>query len=138
MNRDRRDESNLERSQDLQHNEEAFKLSQGEKRLLVARQNTSFIWIVNSIFGLAGMLEILLGLRFFLRLFGANSQNGFAQIINDLSAPFVAPFSTLFISPTSNSGVNIFDVNIVIAIAAYALLSYLAASLVRFIFWHQV
>ena len=39
---------------------------------------------------------------------------------------------------TSDGGANIFDVNIVIAIIAYALLSYLLISLVRFIFYNRV
>lgn len=83
------------------------------------------------------MLEILLGLRFLLRLLGANPQNEFARLINNLSTPFIAPFSTLFISPTFGGRAYIFDVNIVIAIVAYALLGYLALSLVRFIFYHE-
>ncbi|AFY33631.1 YggT family protein [Calothrix sp. PCC 7507] len=137
MNQDPHDETNLERRQELQHDEEAFRLHQEEKRLETARRSTAFIWIVNSIFWLAGMLEILLGIRFLLRLLGANPKNEFAQLINNLSAPFVAPFSTLFISPTSDGGANIFDINIVIAIVAYALLSYLVVSLIRFIFYQR-
>lgn len=138
MNPDPDDETNLERRQELQHNQEAFRLHQEEKRLGTARRSTTFVWIINSIFWLAGMLGTLLLVRFLLRLFGANSQNEFAQLVNHLSAPFIAPFSTLFISPTSGSGANIFDVNILIAIVAYALLSYLAVSLVRFIFYQQL
>lgn len=134
MNDNRNDDTNLERRQELQHDEETFRLHQEEKRLGTARRSTTFNWIVNTIFWLAGILEILLGLRFLLRLFGANRENQFAQLINNLSAPFMAPFSTLFISPTSSGGANIFDFNIVIAILSYALLSYLAVSLVRFIF----
>jgi uncharacterized protein YggT (Ycf19 family) len=134
MNHDRNDDTNLERRQELQHDEETFRLHQEEKRLGTARRSHTFTWIVNSIFWLAGTLEILLGVRFLLRLFGANRENEFAQLINNLSAPFMAPFSTLFISPTSSGGANIFDFNIAIAILAYALLSYLAVSLVRFIF----
>lgn len=134
MNQERQEESNLERRQDLRNEEEAFRLHQEERRLLAARQSTSFIWILNSIYGLAGMLEILLGLRFLLRLSGANPQNEFARLIQSLSAPFVAPFSNLFISPTSNSGANIFDLNVAIAIVAYALLSYVVVSLIRFMF----
>lgn len=65
------------------------------------------------------------------------SQNEFARLINNLSAPFVAPFSTLFVSPTFGGGTYIFDVNILIAIVTYALLSYLSASLVKFIFYHE-
>jgi YggT family protein len=137
MAHDRQDDTNIERRQDLQHDEEAFRLRQEEKRLRAARLNTPFIWILNTIFWLVGALEILLGIRFLLRLFAANPQNEFARLINNLSAPFVAPFSTLFISPTFGSGSYIFDVNIAIAIIAYALLSYLAASLVKFIFYHE-
>ncbi len=137
MTHDRQDDTNIERRQDLQHDEEAFRLRQEEKRLRAARLNTPFIWILNTIFWLVGALEILLGIRFLLRLFAANPQNEFARLINNLSAPFIAPFSTLFISPTFGGGVYIFDVNIAIAIVAYALLSYLAASLVKFIFYHE-
>ena len=131
------DETNLERKQELQQNEEAFRLRQEENRLGTAQRSNAYIWIVNSIYWLSGMLEILMGLRFALRFFGANPQNEFARLINNLSAPFIAPFSTLFISPTSDGGANIFDVNIIIAIIAYAILSYLAVSLVRFIFYQR-
>jgi uncharacterized protein YggT (Ycf19 family) len=137
MDHNKNDETNLERRQELRHNEESFRLHQEEKRLGTARRSTTYIWIVNSIFWLTGMLEILLGIRFLLRLFAANPENEFARMINNLSAPFIAPFSTLFISPTSVSKANIFDLNILIAIVAYALLSYLAFSLVRFIFYQQ-
>ncbi len=137
MTHDRQDDTNIERRQELEHDEEAFRLRQEEKRLRTARLNTPFVWIVNSIYWLLGMLEILLGLRFLLRLFGANPQNEFARLINNLSAPFIAPFSTLFISPTFGGSAYIFDVNIAIAIIAYMLLSYLALSLVRFIFYHE-
>jgi YggT family protein len=137
MAHDRQDDINIERRQDLQHNEEAFRLRQEEKRLRAARLNTPFVWILNTIFWLVGALEILLGLRFLLRLFAANPQNEFARLINNLSAPFIAPFSTLFVSPTFGGGSYIFDVNIAIAIIAYALLSYLATSLVKFIFYHE-
>jgi YggT family protein len=137
MNRNQNDETNLERRRELRHDEEAFQLHQEEKRLETARRSNTFIWIVNSIYWLSGMLLTLLVVRFSLRLLGANSENAFAQLINNLSAPFIAPFSTLFISPTSEHGASIFDVNILIAIVAYTILSYLAVSLVRFIFYQR-
>lgn len=137
MNHNQHDENNLEQQQELRHDEESFRLHQEERRLETARRSTAFIWISNSIFWLAGMLEILLGIRFLLRLFGANQQNEFARLINNLSAPFIAPFSTLFISPTLDGGAKIFDVNILIAIAVYALLSYLVVSLIRFMFYQN-
>ena len=140
MNKNQNDEANLERQNKLRHDDEVFRLDQEEKRLESgSRVNIfiGFVWIVNSIFWLTGMLEILLLMRFTLRLLGANPQNQFAQLIDNLSAPFIAPFSTLFISPTTNGATNIFDVNIVVAIVAYALLGYLAISLVRLIFYQK-
>jgi YggT family protein len=112
MAHDRQDDTNIERRQELQHDEEAFRLRQEEKRLRAARLNTPFVWIVNSIYWLLGLLEILLGLRFLLRLFAANPQNEFARLINNLSAPLIAPFSTLFISPTFSGTSYIFDVTV--------------------------
>jgi YggT family protein len=134
MEREQPDQTNQERREELRHSEESFKLLQEEKRLLSAKQITSLNWIVNSILGLVGILEILLSLRFFLRLFGANQQNDFAQLINNLSEPFMVPFSTLFVNPTSGDRANTFDFNILIAIVVYSLLSYFAVSVIRFIF----
>lgn len=138
MNQNQPDETNLTRQQELQHEEESFRLRQEENRLDTARRSNTYIWLVGSIYWLGGLVEILLGLRFILRLLGANPQNEFALLINNLSAPFIAPFSTLFISPTADGRANILDVNIAIAIIVYALLSYLAVSLIRFIFYHRV
>ncbi|NUN66179.1 YggT family protein [Pseudanabaena biceps] len=138
MNDNQRNDDNLERRQELRQDEETFRLRQEEGRLGKAQRSNTYYWIINSIYWIGGIIEIVLLLRFILRLFGANPQNEFAQLINSLSAPFIAPFSTLFISPTSSGGANIFDVNIVIAIIAYALLSYLLVSLVRFIFYNRV
>jgi YggT family protein len=138
VERDQPDQINQERREELRHSEESFKLLQEEKRLLSAKQSTSFNWIVNSILGFVGILEVLLSLRFFLRLFGANQQNDFAQLINNLSEPFMVPFVTLFVNPTSGDRVNTFDFNILIAIVIYSLLGYLAVSVVRFLFRRRV
>ncbi|MDA0268523.1 MAG: YggT family protein [Cyanobacteria bacterium] len=138
MNSGPNDASNLQRRQELQREEEAFRLDQEEKRLNKAKRGSTFVWITNSILWLAGIVQVLLVMRFFLRLFGANIENWFAQLIYRLSEPLIAPFSTLFISPTSAEGANIFDLNIAIAIFAYALLSYFLVSLTRFIFYQRL
>jgi hypothetical protein len=137
MDHDQQDEIPLERQQELQPEDEILRLRQEEQRFRTIRRNHTYNRLIKSIYWLAGMLEILLGLRFFLRLFGANPENEFAQLIHNLSAPFVAPFSTLFISPTTNGAANIFDINIVIAIAVYALLTYLVTSLARLFLYHE-
>jgi YggT family protein len=121
---------------DLYPDEETYVLHKEEQRLATARRRSIFDWIANSIYLLVGALEILLGIRFFLRLSGANPDNMFAQFIFKLSEPFASPFSTLFISPTANPdatlGLMIFDINLLIGMAIYALLGLLAVRLVRF------
>src|SRR5688572_8787904 len=114
MNRHPHDPHNIERRNELQQEEEAFLLRQEERRLELARRNATLFWVIRTISYLVGALVVLLGLRFVLRLAGANPDNAFAQVIYGLSDPFIAPFSTLFISPTTADAVNIFDVNILI------------------------
>ena len=130
MNKEPYEQSNSERRQELRNEEEAFLLQQQEGRLEIVRRRGIYAWIINGIYFLVGALEILLMLRFLLRITGANPQNEFTQFIYNLSAPFMAPFSTLFISPTT----NIFDVNIIIAIIVYSLAGWLAVRLVKFIY----
>lgn len=133
MSRDPYQADNFERQRSLQHEEESFQLRQEERRLELARRRATLGWITNSIYLLVGLLEILLVLRFFLRLAGANTQNTFAQFIYNLSEPFVAPFSTLFVSPVTAGGASIFDLNVLIAMVVYALLGWLAVWLFKFV-----
>lgn len=117
---------------------EVARLNREQKKLAIVKQRELFNRIENSIYFLVGMLETLLLIRFFLRLTGANPDNMFAKFIKNLSEPFVAPFSTLFISPTAKTGAtigdNIFDVNLVIAIVIYGLLGFLATWFVRYVY----
>jgi len=123
---------NFERQRELVNDEEAFRLRQEERRLEAAKRDNTFRWIINTIYLLIGLLEVLLVLRFILRVTGANPDNTFAKFIYNLSAPFVAPFSTLFVSPTADGGANIFDVNLLVAIVVYAILGSLAVWLVQY------
>ncbi|MEE3718028.1 YggT family protein [Tumidithrix elongata RA019] len=136
MTQDPHEQENIDRRQSLRTEEEAFRLHQEESRLELAigKRSATFFWIINSIYLLVGLVQTILVLRFLLRFFGANPQNEFAQFIQNLSAPFMAPFATLFVSPTSSNAANIFDINIIIAIIAYSLLSWLCIWLVRFLY----
>jgi YggT family protein len=49
MTHDRQDDTNIERRQDLQHDEEAFRLRQEEKRLRAARLNTPLSYLALSL-----------------------------------------------------------------------------------------
>lgn len=82
------------------------------------------------VYFLVGALAILLAIRFTLSLLGANLGNFFADFIFGLSNPFVAPFLNLFNYETA-LGSSRFELETLVAIAVYALLGWLVATLLR-------
>ena len=133
MKPDSHQQENNDRRQELRAEQEAFRLQQEEYSLETGKRRSTLTWIINSIYFLVGSLEVLLVLRFLLRLSGANTRNSVSQFIAMLSAPFVAPFSTLYVSPVTSDGANIFDLNVLIALIVYPLLGWLGVRLVRFV-----
>ncbi|MBE9138457.1 YggT family protein [Nodosilinea sp. LEGE 07088] len=122
-----------QRQHELSQKRDAYRLQQETQRLKVAQRRAKLAWVRNTIALLVGSLEILLGIRFFLRATGANPDNPFAQFISKISEPFMAPFSTLFISPTDATATRIFDINLLIAMAVYALLGGIAIAIVNYL-----
>ncbi|MGF1481003.1 MAG: YggT family protein [Cyanophyceae cyanobacterium] len=119
-------------TRDPHQRDEELRLQSEERRQAAIRQNSIVMRIVSIIYYLTGALEILLLLRVLLRLFGANPENTFAQVIYSLSAPFVAPFANLFGPPNLDSGQTL-EVNALVAMLVYALLAWLVARLVLII-----
>ncbi len=66
-----------------------------------------------------GLLEIMLGLRFLLKLVGANGASGFGTFVYGTTGLFVKPFAGLV--STWTSGDSILEVNTLVAMAIYAL-----------------
>lgn len=75
------------------------------------------IWYV------AGVLLVLLAIRFVLSLLGANRGNPFASLIYAVTYPFVAPFFGLF-GYTMRYGVVRFEIETLVAMAVYALIAW--------------
>jgi uncharacterized protein YggT (Ycf19 family) len=119
-----------EQREQLELQAEQRRLQLEAQRLANAQWNAGLSRVIAALYSLVGALEILLAFRFGLRLFGANTENQFARFIYTLSDPFVAPFSTLFISPTSADATNIFDVNLLVAITSYGVLGLIVCSLI--------
>ena len=87
----------------------------------VAAERRQTWFLVNRImWSIVGLLEILLGLRFMLKLIAANPDSGFAAFIYGITGPFIAPFAGLIGTPTS--GGIILEVTTLIAMAIYALI----------------
>lgn len=79
---------------------------------------------------IAGILLVLLGLRFILTLLGANTTNGFANFIYSSSHPFVTPFFSLFNYHHYTYGTSHFEVYTLVAMLVYALIAWGIARLV--------
>lgn len=62
--------------------------SAGSTRVLY--RGTQIVWYI------LGLVEVLLAFRFVLKLFGANAGAGFTSFIYMATAPFAAPFITVF------------------------------------------
>lgn len=119
------------RQQQLRLEEEERRLEEEERRMAMAQRTHTLEKIINGVYFLVIALEVLLGIRWVLLLSGANPENQFARFIYTLSAPFVAPFSNLFTSPSFGAGRSVFDINLIVAIAVYALLAILVVRLIR-------
>lgn len=130
----RTEEIHRQQALEARRRQEERRLLEEERRLEIARRQTLVNKVVNFIYYLVAALEVLLLMRFILRLSGANVENEFAGVIYAISQPFYAPFSTLFISPTWNSNRSVFDVNVLVAIAVYALLAWLVVRLIQILF----
>jgi uncharacterized protein YggT (Ycf19 family) len=86
----------------------------------VRREGT--LRVQKGIYLLFGILAGLLAIRFVLPLLGANSDAGFAQFIDKITRPFLAPFVGLF--GTARFGGSAFEVNPLVAILVYALIAW--------------
>lgn len=89
-------------------------------RDVAAEGRMRFMQIDRIMYTLLGMLEILLGLRFILKLIGANPASGFSVFIYGITGLFVAPFNALIGTPSM--GAMSFEATTLIAMAVYALL----------------
>lgn len=83
--------------------------------------------IAGILYAVSGFIEVIIGLRFILRLLGANPASGFVDWIYSWSTPFVKPFAGIFgqnATIVHGPGVvtsSIFDWTALIALVIYGL-----------------
>ncbi len=88
--------------------------------------------LVQAVYLVFGLVEILLVIRFLLRLLGANAQAEFARFIYGVTAGLVAPFVGLFGTPSSDG--SVLEVHTIVAIIVYALVAWLIARVIWLVF----
>jgi len=85
-----------------------------------------------AIYLLFGVIEVLIAIRFLLRLFGADPTAPFSAMILGVTAPFVAPFVGVF--PNTAASGSVFEPASLLAIVIYALLAWLIAKVIWLLF----
>ncbi|QQS19440.1 YggT family protein [Candidatus Saccharibacteria bacterium] len=84
------------------------------------------IWLV---YGIVAGLHVI---RFLLSLLGANGNNGFANLIYNITNPFVAPFRSLFsVDTTVGNGTGRFEIETLVALLVYGLIAWVLVRIVR-------
>jgi len=80
----------------------------------------------NIVYYLLGVIEVLLGLRFVLKLLGANPGSGFVDFIYGLTGIFIAPFEAIFSTATTEGAetTSVFEPATLMAMAIYTLIAY--------------
>ncbi len=106
-----------------------FAATEQVTRDVAAERRQSMALITQIIWGLFGLLEIMLALRFLLKLIGANPDSGFAAFMYGITGPFTAPFDLLIGTPTS--GAMSLEITTLIAMGIYALVFWGISYIVR-------
>jgi uncharacterized protein YggT (Ycf19 family) len=88
----------------------------------------AIVWLV---YAFALVAIVIATIAFFLELFGANPNSGFAQWIYRSASRVTAPFRGIF--PSHVNGNSVLDVSLLFAIIMYALFALLVHALVDFI-----
>ncbi len=77
---------------------------------------------VNIVYYIVGVIDALLAFRFLFRLFAANPASGLVSFVDNVSAPFMAPFNAIF--PTSTVGAGGIEWAALLAVLVYTLVAY--------------
>ncbi len=97
--------------------------------VVAAVPNNASIWTASRVIGLLfTVLEVLLLIRFVLKLLGANAEQGLVATINAITDPLVAPFRGVFSQP---SGTPVIEIAALLAIIFFVLAAALSLGLVR-------
>jgi hypothetical protein len=78
------------------------------------------------VYFILGFVEVILALRLFLKMMGANPASFFAKVMYGLSGIFLLPFKGLFPLPAPTDGViaRVFEASVIVAMIVYALLAW--------------
>jgi uncharacterized protein YggT (Ycf19 family) len=97
-------------------------------RTAVYREGGTNTRAIQVIWWIVGFIDVLIAIRFLLKLFGANPAP-FVRFMYDVTWPLVAPFHGIF--NTAQEGRSILEPESIVAMAIYALIGWGIVSLIR-------
>ena len=101
-------------------------ISSGRRLHIVA---TTRYRAIRAVWFVACVVDVFVGLRFLLELFGASSRSEFVALVYMISAPLVGPFRGIF--PNAGTGVFVLEPAALVALAIYPLLAAGIVGLIR-------
>ena len=84
---------------------------------------------VQAVWFLAGLVDVIIAIRFVMKLLAANPTSGFVSFMYGLSEPLVAPFRGIFGTPAA--GGSVLEPASLVAIAVYSLIGWGIVALIR-------
>ncbi len=129
MNRNNNEVAVDRRAETVVTQQPGYAATEQVTRDVAAEGRLRFLQIDRIMYTLLGILEILLGLRFVLKLIAANPGSGFTVFIYGITGIFVAPFNALIGTPTL--GGSSLEATTLIAMAVYALLFWVLARVLQ-------
>lgn len=113
-------------SQDEGIDQTGSRVQQKTRRIDTQASADGTLTAANVVWFILGFIEVLLGLRFILKLFGANPGSGFVNFIYSFTGIMTAPFDNIFGVATTQAGEvrSVFEPSILVAAAIYALIGW--------------
>ena len=125
---DRHEEERIEEEPGYARGERVTHDVAAERRSQLVRI-TQLVWLI------FGLIDALIAIRIFLKLIAANPNSGFAIFVYGITAPFVAPFVGLTITPSADGVV--FEISSLIAIVVYALIGWIIVKLMWVLLYRE-
>ncbi len=86
---------------------------------------------VQVVWFLAGLIDVILAIRFVMKLLAANPASGFVSFMYNLSEPLIAPFRGIFGTPAA--GGSVLEPASLVAMVIYSLIAWGVVVLIRLV-----
>lgn len=114
------------RTEDSGLNDSGAPVQQQTKRVQTEAAVDAKTTSQNVVWYLLGIIEVLLAIRFVLKLFGANSASSFVNLVYSVTRVLTVPFDSIFgvTSTTAGTTHSVFEPSIIVGGLVYALIAW--------------